>query len=244
LGAGYGRLAAGVTVALAVRQTLKHVLAAAVSPYDLGNGVAIVHTVSGTRPVRWAYHRALRGLSDDEIAHLRALQARPLTLESLAHLPEGTLGRVIHDWFLEDDLSFDYIEKAYAPMGEVLEDDWVVARFVRVHDFVHTIAGIQSSLPEEAFVQVFQFLNMGEPFSGLSTASLPWLATRYGHRCLHYGWHAATHARKIPNLLHVPWEEWLDVPLVEVRRRLGVPPAGFGRPRHLLGIRSLRVPNV
>ena len=231
-------------MAIAVRQTLKNVVAASLSPYDLTNGVAIVHTVASTRPVRWAYGRALRGLSDDEIAHLRELQSRPLRIEDLAPMAEGTLGRTIHDWFLEDDLSFDYIVQAYAPMGETLDDNWVVARFVRVHDFVHTVAGIKSSLPEEAFVQVFQFLNMGEPFSGLSTAALPWLATRYGHRCLHYGLHAASVARKTPNLLHVPWEEWLDVPLTEVRRRLGIPEDGLGRPKRLLGLPSLRVPNV
>lgn len=231
-------------MAIAVRKTLKHAVAAAISPYDLGNGVAVVHSVVSTRPVRWAYGRALRGLSDAEIEHLRELQARPLSLEALERLPPGTLGRVIHDWFLEDDLSFDYIEQAYPPMEEAIDDNWVVARFVRVHDFVHTVCGVKSSLPEEAFIQVFQFLNMGEPFSGLSTAALPWLATRYGHRCVHYGLHAATHARRHPNLFHVPWEEWLDVPLTEVRRRLGFPEEGLGQPRRLLGLRSLRVPNV
>ena len=166
--------------------------------------------------------------------------AEPLTLGLLAGLPGGSLGRAYHDFLvanrLERNLAIDYraFHEALESAG-VLDDmpepaRYAVLRGFQTHDFQHVVTGFDPSPRGEIALQAFCLAQIRFPYFAM------WLsvvATRMtfldpdaiqpAMDAVTEGWQLGRRARCIQ---FAKWEQMLDQPLAEIRRRYRIGPAG------------------
>ncbi len=218
-------------VALMLRQALGAVRQLVREPYHLESDVQLFDALAEFGPVAGLYRRMVSDLDPSQRAHLESLTRRPVDLESLAALPEGTLGRAYIDWLSSNGLVYDYFLQAFPPSRARLERNWVMLRFAKTHDLHHVVLGLQASVPEETALQVFNLLNFREPYGAASVVGLPWLLWVYREhgvrstldlmrRVVPWSW-------RLPNLFAFPFEDHYADDLVDVRRQLGIPEQGI-----------------
>jgi len=146
--------------------------------------------------------------------------------EALARLPEGSLGRAYLTFVEREHISAEGIRAASvegAPGAAKLPPpyDYVHARMRDTHDLWHAVTGMAGDLVGEVALLAFTFAQTWNPAIALiigiglhKTAGWPdarpvfWEMFRLGQ-----------HAAWLPEQ---PWETWLDRPLDEVRRELGI----------------------
>jgi ubiquinone biosynthesis protein COQ4 len=195
-------------------------------PFDFPATMRFVDAVNDVWLVPHLHRRMLAGIPAGAVEHLRALTFRPIDLEALQRLPEGTLGRAYAAFIDGHRLSDTAQVDAFMPMATTLERSWFLKRFAWVHDIHHVLLGFDVDISAEMGLQIFNLRNFSEPFAALAAASLPLSLLRYGEaprilREVARGW---TLAGAVPNLFIVPFEEMFDTPLDDLRRTLGIPP--------------------
>ena len=203
----------------------------ALEPYHLPSIVEAFDALAEFRPMVSLYERMLGGLSQAGRDHLEALSRRPLDLDACRAMPEGTLGRGVAHFLDDNGLYEDYYARAYAPVVDKLERNWVMLRFARTHDFHHVVTGLPPDIPGEMALQIINTLNFREPY-GLATVALaPWSLFVYRssgvRQTLSTIVRALWRSRGAQNMFVFPWEEHLETPVVELRRMLGLPAAGL-----------------
>lgn len=151
--------------------------------------------------------------------------------ERLNALPEGSLGRVYATFMAEENLSATGLVEASA--DELDEPIFLDPRAQELsrrlrdsHDLWHVLTGYGRDLLGEACLLAFSFAQTGNPGVGFiaSVGSLRLRAA--GHRdavrLLYEGYRRGKRASLLSS---VQWEVLLELPLDEVRRRLGIRPA-------------------
>ncbi len=203
----------------------------ALEPYHLPSIVEAFDAVAEFKPMVALYERMLGGLPQAERDHLEALSRKPLDLDACRAMPEGTLGRGVAHFLDDNGLFEDYYKRAYAPVVDKLDRNWVMLRFARTHDYHHVVTGLPPDIPGEMALQIINTLNFREPYGLATVALLPWSLVVY-HRA-GVGKTMSTivrslwGSRKAQNMFVFPWEDHLETPVVELRRRLGLPEAGL-----------------
>jgi ubiquinone biosynthesis protein Coq4 len=198
---------------------LRRVLA---DPFDTSALPAFL-AILGRSPVyRVPYARMLASLSPAEVAALKAATLEPIPFEWLGALDTASFGQSYRRFVLDAGLSWDFYQRL--PLGH----DWRYLRFAKLHDFHHTLLGLDQSVRSEVFLQALDWFNFGEP-AGLATlVGLPLLARRHGEAraLLASAIAGARLGRALPSLYVFRFEDHYATPLVELRRRLGLPEAG------------------
>ncbi|MCC6554356.1 MAG: hypothetical protein IT372_15345 [Polyangiaceae bacterium] len=178
--------------------------------------------------VRRLYDRMLDGVPEDRRRRLRELTETPVDVEAMLRLPESTFGHQFVTYMLGKGYDMNGWHIVYPEVNELLREFWVLRRFVKVHDIIHVLLGIEISPAEEIGLQLFHSVNFKEPFGLLATATLPVVALHHGEpvemvRQLVRG---ARVGRQVDNLFVAPLEDMFGEDLVEVRRKLRIPPGG------------------
>jgi ubiquinone biosynthesis protein COQ4 len=156
-----------------------------------------------------------------------ALIQRPrvgeVDLNALGRLPQGTLGRVFAEHMVRRGL-----DPAALPVLEgESEDEYVLAHLYESHDVWHVVAGFDTDVKGELGLQAFNLAQF-PGYVGLLILSAGLLNTlifakeQASDRMeeIARGWWLG---RRVKSFLGVPWADWWDRPLVEVRADLGVP---------------------
>ncbi|MEM7435130.1 MAG: Coq4 family protein [Myxococcota bacterium] len=177
----------------------------------------------------------------------RLLVERPSVLpllcdrESLRTLPEGTLGRAYLSFVDAEGITADGLVEASrrARRNSTEELTWIRDWLRDTHDLWHTVLGYQGDLIGEAALLAFSYQNTKNIGVGM-IAAMAWFKlgrvteeavgareTVVGGRNL---------AREAAWFIAVPWHEWLERPLEDVRLDLGI-----RRPVHYQPVRSSEV---
>lgn len=180
----------------------------------------------------------------------RLLRERPSLLatlsdhDALAALPEGSFGRAYHDFMRAENLTADGLVAADeeaernrpTPAPEVDPDlRYFGERSRDMHDLWHVLTGYGRDEAGEAANLAFTYAQI----PSLGIALIVVAAAALGPKDLTLAWQRYLYAawrrgKRTPLLTVAPYEELLPLPLDEVRRRLGVPPASEAHPGGIL----------
>lgn len=168
----------------------------------------------------------------------RPLPPGILEPERLADLPEGTLGRAYSEHCRHNGLDPKLIssesEKVAAEIPATEAHRFVYDRHRDLHDFLHVLTGYGIDMAGEAGIIAFTYAQTRNKAYLLICLLNATMCTRRGRpdvfrtvlQGLRYG-------RRSPLLMAVDWAAWLDRPLDEVRRALGLEPAPAYRFFHM-----------
>ncbi|MCE9674078.1 Coq4 family protein [Myxococcus stipitatus] len=159
-------------------------------------------------------------------ATAQALVDRPrvgrLHLADLRALPEGTFGRAFADHLTTHHLDPDALPYRQAHTDE----EYVRAHLLESHDIWHVLTGFGTDVAGELGLQAFALAQVGSPFAlgiltgGLANTLLYAFSEREARmRAVARGWVLGQRASP---LFGTPWRQYWELPLEEVRERLGL----------------------
>lgn len=167
-----------------------------------------------------------------EARHLPA----PLPIERLAECAPGTLGHAYHAFIVDNDLLVD-LARDYRAFNEQLsasgkldrlpaDMSYAIVRGFQLHDFLHVLTGFDSSVMGELSQAGFHFAQLRYPYHAMrvavTTAHTAFLrpdAIVDTMDAIVAGW---TLGRSCQNIHFVRWEDEIDEPLEELRRKWGI----------------------
>jgi ubiquinone biosynthesis protein COQ4 len=184
----------------------------------------MVDAVSLSWPVQAWYRRLIASAPRNQVEQLRELTMRPIDVEALRALPPNTLGRKYLAFLDAHGLSVTGHTTAVPELHETFRQDWVTQRFFKIHDILHTIAGFEGDIAGEMGLQMFNAVNLREPYGMMSVPAAPYMALHYGMpremiREIIRGYKVG---RLAPNLFFVPLEEMWALDIEEARARVGL----------------------
>ncbi|MBB83015.1 MAG: hypothetical protein CL931_04305 [Deltaproteobacteria bacterium] len=211
-------------------------------PDDTSQVFRIIRALSGNSQER-SFQRFLRSEHGPTIlAEERVLLDTLSNRTYLESLPEGTLGRVYADFTAREEITADGLVEASESVERNLDDldprrELFGQRLRDSHDLWHVVTGYGRDLFGEAALLSFtyrQIRNRGIGFI-VAVAYLKARGPMAGERVLiRDGYRRAGQAEWLPG---ADWEALLELPLEDVRRRLGVVPI-----EHYEGFRSEGAP--
>jgi ubiquinone biosynthesis protein Coq4 len=208
---------------LKVRQALKAAGVLAVDPFDFQALNKMVDACSLAWPVQAWYRVLLRRVPRERLEHLRVLTQRPLDYDELEALPEGTFGKRYASFCREHRIVMGGHALSAPELHETFAADWVTHRFFKIHDILHCIVGFGTTVAAELGLQMFDFLNLREPYGLLAIASSPYMVLHYGapRDTVREIVRGAALAQKSGNLFFAPFEEMWTMDYDDARRLLG-----------------------
>lgn len=211
-------------------------------PDDTPQVFRIIRALSGNSQER-SFQRFLRSEHGPTIlAEKRVLLDTLSNRTYLESLPEGTLGRVYADFTAREEITADGLVEASESVERNPDDldprrELFGQRLRDSHDLWHVVTGYGRDLFGEAALLSFtyrQIRNRGIGFI-VAVAYLKARGPMAGERVLiRDGYRRAGQAEWLPG---ADWEALLELPLEDVRRRLGVVPI-----EHYEGFRSEGAP--
>ena len=162
--------------------------------------------------------------------------SEPLELDRLAKCAPGTLGHGYHRFIVTNNLEAN-LGRNYQTFNEELRasgkldrlpDDmsFMMVRGFQIHDFLHVLAGYDSSLLGELSLAAFYLAQLRFPYHAMR------LAVTLGHMAyikpsitvpamdaIVDGW---SYGRSAKNLNFVRWEDEIDTPLDTLRQRMNL----------------------
>ncbi|KAF9355204.1 Ubiquinone biosynthesis protein [Mortierella sp. AD094] len=160
----------------------------------------------------------------------RILRERPkitsetMQLNTLRQLPDGTFGREYVRFLDDQQVSPDTRELVHFVDSEELA--YVMQRYRETHDFYHTLTGLPVTVDGEIALKWFEMVQTGLPMTMLSSFFGP-LRLSHAERDrlfnVYVPW-ALENGSNSKLLMNVRWEEWMDRPVEDVQRELGVHP--------------------
>lgn len=151
----------------------------------------------------------------------RAIDSRTIDLDVLGALPAGTLGRAYADFLRSRGLTPDVFDGSPSEVSDP-QMAYIHQRMRQTHDLWHVLTGYDTDPASEIALQAFTFGQTGAPstfllaFAGTLRGSL-----EYPRLALDVlaAYRAGRRATKLGTFL---WEDHWHMPLVELRRWLGV----------------------
>jgi ubiquinone biosynthesis protein COQ4 len=163
----------------------------------------------------------------------RLLRERPTLLpllcdrERLASLPEGSLGHAYLDFVNAEGITADGLVEAslvHTPMADP-ELSWIRNWLRDTHDLWHTVIGYRGDLVGEAALLAFSHTETGNWGVGL-VAAVAWVKLGRVTDPALGARDTVAEGRQIAQraawFVDVPWHEWLERPLEDVRRDLRI----------------------
>jgi ubiquinone biosynthesis protein COQ4 len=166
----------------------------------------------------------------------RLLLARPDLLARLADataldaLPEGSVGRAYREHMTRHGLSpgkLVEIRRSQDPRHAGRDElrAWLLEREDLMHDLAHVVSGYGADGLGEAALLAFSCGQRARPSRLLLALGASARVTQVvGRQWLPYVLRAFWRGRRAENLLVMPWEELLPLPLADVRRSLRIEP--------------------
>lgn len=154
------------------------------------------------------------------------------TIEDLAKMPKGSLGRTYHDHIVSNGLSIDLL-RGYKAFQDGLEKSglltdmpdemkYATLRGFQLHDILHPLTGYDTSPTGEIALQAFGLAQIRQVYAAV------WMtvtAARFTFvdpssvepmmDAMSAGWQ---HGRRARNVMYTRWEELFSLPLDELRR--------------------------
>ncbi|KAL7754232.1 Ubiquinone biosynthesis protein [Sorochytrium milnesiophthora] len=175
-------------------------------------------------------------LRDKMLAHptgRRILRDRPVISSTffddhrVSQLPETTFGGAYYHGFMRH-YAFSPDHRTPVHFIDNAELAYVMMRYRQVHDFWHTLTALPPTVEGEVALKVFEYMQTGLPMTAMSALLGP-LKLAAPEQQRNYWtslvpW-AVKAGRQSTFLLNVYYEEELDQPLDELRKRLGLTPA-------------------
>lgn len=145
----------------------------------------------------------------------------------LADFPEGTVGREYYEHCRHNNLDPTLISvesenvAAEIPMNE--EHRFIYNRHRDSHDFWHVLTGYGIDMAGEAGIIAWTYGQLRNKAYGLICLLNAMMCTRRGRPdVFRTVWQGYQYGKRSPLLLAVDWNDYLDRPLEEVRRELGL----------------------
>jgi ubiquinone biosynthesis protein COQ4 len=186
-----------------------------------GDMVAILGETTGTRHLIRA-----RDLMLEDPVGRRILRQRPIitsesiNLQRLDTLPRCTFGKEYVEWLKSENATPDSRRLTTFVNDEELA--YVMDRWRQVHDFWHTLTGLNVSVESEIALKWFEAVQGGFPVSWLSSLVGP-LALDSRARLVDYYIPWALRAGKTSKfMLNIMYEDLMDMPLDEVRQQVNL----------------------
>jgi ubiquinone biosynthesis protein COQ4 len=162
--------------------------------------------------------------------------AEPLVLDELRELPAGSLGRVYHDWIVDNGLTaqiamnyrqFHNMLVASGQLDGMPEPmQYAVLRGFQTHDFQHVVTGYDSSGLGEIALQAFCLAQLQFPYFGMWISVVTTKMTFISPTsivplmdAITDGWQLG---RTVDNIQAEHWEDMVAEPLEQVRSRYHV----------------------
>jgi len=192
-------------------------------PFEFDALNLMVDAVSLSWPVQTWYRNMIAKAPREQVEHLRQLTKQPIDIEALKKLPTNTFGYRYALFFEEHYISAGGHVGAAPGLAETFKRDWVTQRFFKIHDIIHAIVGFGTDVPGEMGLQVFNMMNLREPYGIASVAGTPYMMLRYGQpvamvKEMIRGYKLS---HKSYNLFFAPFEDMWELDFHEVRKRLG-----------------------
>jgi hypothetical protein len=148
------------------------------------------------------------------------------TLEALARCPEGSLGGAFHSLIVDNGFDLEVLDReALGLSGLTPPLDYLNARILQCHDLWHIVGGYRTTGLHEVAISAFQLGQFGHHYSAMFLAMALAKGTTHGQDgslLLDVIASAWAHGRESPPLLGVDWPAVWDLPVEEVRQRLGI----------------------
>lgn len=176
----------------------------------------------------------------------RLLRERPSLLAllsdqaALERMPDGSLGRAYLEFLRSENITAKGLVEASEVRSDAPEDperDFLDDRMRDAHDLWHTVTGYKGDVIGEGALLAFSFAQTHHP--GVGFIVLAGLTRGLGFHSarkeIAIGFLRGLRAKWLPA---VEWEKLLELPLDEVRERLGI-----GAPRNYVVLRSSELPD-
>ena len=150
----------------------------------------------------------------------------PFTLRALAAAPNGSLACDFHRLIVENGFDLEVLDRDALALRDLPPPlDYLNARILQVHDLWHLVGGYRTTGLHEIAISAFQLAQFGHAYSGFVLAvTLASAAPDPSRYAMLSGVIAAAwrHGRTSPPLLDVDWPAVWNLPVGEVRARLGL----------------------
>lgn len=147
-----------------------------------------------------------------------------VNVDHLASLPEGTFGKLYHDFMVSNKISAD----TRAPVRFVDDPDlaYVLQRYREVHDFYHTLLDMPINMMGEVVVKWFEAIQTRLPMCALGAILGPINLSQSERRELASYYIPAVFkmAPQSKLLLNVYFERHWETPIEELRDQMGIHP--------------------
>jgi len=199
------------------------------NPDDTTQAIVAIAALTGNSNQR-LFKRFKRSAEGQAIlAERRNLHDLLSDQERMLAMAPGSLGRTIVEWFIRENISADGLAGASAAAASrfgarpaVSEEAQIFGARVRnLHDVFHVVTGYDRDMRGEMAVLAFTFAQTGN--TGI--------AYMVGRSLFRGGWNSETgrlirqgygRGRRAKWMLDQDWEALLELPIDEVRQRLGV----------------------
>ncbi|KAI5117373.1 hypothetical protein M0805_004363 [Coniferiporia weirii] len=204
------------------------------NPYRADMVAALGETTAGPSLPRLREHM-LESVEGRRILKQRPrINTRTVSMDSLAALPEGTLGRAYISWLERCGVTPDSREPVHYIDDPELA--YVMQRYRECHDLYHCVLSLPVDGLSEIAVKAFEAANFGLPMAAMSAALghlrlSPERRARYFREYLPWALRCGGSAQ---SLITVYWEERWGQNIGELRKELGIsdPPPAVWRKSH------------
>ena len=151
----------------------------------------------------------------------------PFTLAALAACPRGSLGSELHDLVVVNGFDLEVLDRNALALTELPDPlHYLNSRILQCHDVWHKVGGYETTVLHEVAISAFQMAQFGHHYSSMFLAvTLTKVAFEQPFAVgliLDTVLSAWSHGRATPPMLGVEWERLWHLPIVEIRRRLGI----------------------
>ncbi len=163
---------------------------------------------------------------------------RRFSLEVLGRCPPGSLGKTFHALIVDNGFDLEVLDRETLGLEQLPPPlDYLNARILQCHDLWHIVGGYETTALHEVAISGFQLGQFGHHYSsmflGMVLARVAFERPEGGPLMLDTILSAWAHGRRTPPLLGVNWEAVWQLPVAEVRRKLGVVPYASPYPADL-----------
>jgi ubiquinone biosynthesis protein Coq4 len=150
------------------------------------------------------------------------------TLEDLAACPRDSLGGSMHAFVVENGFDLEVLDRDTLGLLELPEPlDYLNVRILQCHDIWHLVAGHATSGLHEVSVSGFQMAQFGHQYSAMFLGMLlTKVAFTQAPEVVAFTLDTILtgyrHGRESAPLIGIDWEAFWDLPIPEIRDRLGV----------------------